>query len=329
MDSLFFLEGQLCAWVRTILTDSRGQLWFGTNHYGLMHYDGDTLRYYNEKSGLGSGRINCFTEDKKGNLWIGTYNGLSKYSIKENADSETAMFSNYKLNNTEYDNDIWDILIENDGTLWLATNAGIKLFDGKEFTDFPIPNIAVRDTNSMISYDRINCILKDKDGLFWFGRDGFGICQYDPRSQSFNHLTTENGLCDNNISDLMEDSHENIWIGTMFGGMSRFNKSDKSFTNFTKDGLTTGIETSALYEDKEKNIWYSAENDGIYRYDSYRIGKREHRFTKFDTSDGLESLGIITIKENNTGGYWLGGWGGLFRYDGEVFTKMTIDGPWR
>ncbi|MDX1479446.1 MAG: two-component regulator propeller domain-containing protein, partial [Saprospiraceae bacterium] len=71
-DSLFFLEGQLCAWVRNMFQDARGHLWFGTNHDGVMWYDADTLRYIDEDDGLGGGRLNGMVEDATGNVWFAT-----------------------------------------------------------------------------------------------------------------------------------------------------------------------------------------------------------------------------------------------------------------
>ncbi len=56
VDPLFFIDGQLCQHVRKIFQDRSGNLWFGTNVYGLMRFDGDTLVYFDEKDGLGLGR---------------------------------------------------------------------------------------------------------------------------------------------------------------------------------------------------------------------------------------------------------------------------------
>jgi len=79
VDPLFYIDGQLCQHVRKIYQDRSGNLWFGTNVYGLMRYNGDTLEYFGERDGLGRGRITGIVEDKYGNVWFGTYNGLTKF----------------------------------------------------------------------------------------------------------------------------------------------------------------------------------------------------------------------------------------------------------
>ena len=78
VDPLFYIDGQLCQHVRRIFQDRSGDLWFGTNVYGLMRYNGDTLEYFSENDGLGGGRITAIVEDKEGNVWFGTYGCLTK-----------------------------------------------------------------------------------------------------------------------------------------------------------------------------------------------------------------------------------------------------------
>jgi len=53
-----------------IIQDSRGFIWIGTA-YGLNRYDGTEIKTYTqEESGLCHNRIQTFTEDAAGNLWI-------------------------------------------------------------------------------------------------------------------------------------------------------------------------------------------------------------------------------------------------------------------
>lgn len=316
MDHLFFLEGQLCAWVRNIFQDTRGNLWFATNHYGVMRYDGDTLMYFTANEGLGYGRVTEIAEDKGGNIWFGTAEGLTKYDGKS--------FTNFPLKKGPFYNDIWSITIDYNGLFWIGTLDGVFQFDGEKFTPFPIPKAEVSDTSSILSYDRVVCIAIDKKGALWFGTDGFGICRYNPSAaqkgeMAFSHFTTKDGLCDNNILDIMEDAAGNIWIGTMFGGISRFDGT--AFTNFTKDGVISGEEAGGFFEDSGGNIWFAAENHGVYRYDG-------RAFTHFYEEAGLQTNGILSIFEDKESRFWLGGWGGLFRYDGASFIPVTKQGPW-
>ncbi len=309
-DQLFYIEGQLCQHLRTIFQDSKDQLWFGTNVYDLMLYNGDSLVYISEEDGLASGRITKILENKDGHIWISSYSGMSKFDGKS--------FTNFKENNKDFSNDIWDFFIDREGLFWLATTEGVRLFDGQEFKPFDIPKAIVKDSSSIYAYDRISSILQDKNGTIWFGTDGFGICRYN--GTNFDFITTENGLPSNCIGSLMEDSKGNIWIATMFGGISKYD--GKKFNNYTAMGMVQGAEVGALYEDHNGNIWFAAENHGVYSYD----GKS---FKNYGQEHGLNTNGILSIFRDRQDRFWFGGWGGLFRFDGQKFVSITRQGPWK
>lgn len=75
--------------VYSILNDSRGRLWFGTDR-GVYLWDREQFRHFTTKDGLAGDEANrdALIEDHAGNIWIGTNAGLSlfkdKYDIKTN-----------------------------------------------------------------------------------------------------------------------------------------------------------------------------------------------------------------------------------------------------
>ena len=116
----------------------------------------------------------------------------------------------------------------------------------------------------------------------------------------------------------MYDSKGNIWIGTFWGGVSKYD--GETFTNYTKDGIIGGVEISGFFEDKNGDIWFGAENNGVYQYD----GKN---FSHYYKKDGLDAI-VLSIYRDQENRFWFGGWGGLFRYNGESFAPVTKEGPW-
>lgn len=303
-DPLFFIEGQLCQHLRKIFQDSKGNIWFGTNVYGVMLYDGKTLQYFDEKDGFIGGRITAILEDKVGNIWFGTASGLSKYDGQS--------FSHFTMEKEVWNNEVWSVMIDKQDKIWVGTTESVYIFDGTNFQDFELPKPTIKTSNYIYSQDRIVSILEDENGHIWFGRSGYGICKYD--GQSFTHFTIKNGLADNVIYEMMFDKKGNLWIGTFFGGVSQYD--GETFTNFTKDGIVDGEEVSGFFEDANGDIWFAAENHGVYRY-------RNNEFTNYYKESNLPTNGILSIYKDIQNRFWFGGWGGLFRFENENFISIT------
>ena len=53
--------------------------WFGSNDRGVYRYDGKSLVNFTTKDGLVSNRIRGVQEDKAGNVYFTTYEGISKF----------------------------------------------------------------------------------------------------------------------------------------------------------------------------------------------------------------------------------------------------------
>jgi ligand-binding sensor domain-containing protein len=97
-------------------------------------------------------------------------------------------------------------------------------------------------------------------------------------------------------------------------------------THFTEAHGVEGTEAWDLYEDRSGNIWFPIENSGVYRYD----GKSFTRFHKnLVQIDGLTSNAIQCTYEGKEGRLWLGGYMGLFRFDGKSIMRVGKHGPWR
>jgi ligand-binding sensor domain-containing protein/signal transduction histidine kinase/DNA-binding response OmpR family regulator len=76
----YFINGDRTPDIRVIFTDSKGRVWIGQK--GLYFYNKAEGKFnlYTDKGGLSSEFIKGITEDKEGNLWISTSNGLTKFN---------------------------------------------------------------------------------------------------------------------------------------------------------------------------------------------------------------------------------------------------------
>jgi len=305
------LNGMVREFVRTMYQDTKGNYWFGTNGNGIIRYDGQTLETITIEGIHPYMRVIEIVEDKTGNVWFGTSDGLIKYDGKK-----FTTFS--KKEGLQGENEeIWGLTIDKSGLIWVGAIGGVSHFDGEKFMPFSLPDSMVENPKHMLSDKLVLKIIEDKSGTIWLVTDGNGIFKYN--KGEFTHLTNKNGLTDNNTADILEDKQGNIWIGTFFGGISKFDGT--TFTNFTKDGIIKGVETGGFYEDSKGNIWFTAENVGLYKYDGTN-------FTLYTTENGLTSNLVLSIFEDNKGQLWFGTWQGLCIYDGVKFMNASFKEPW-
>ncbi len=62
--------------VRTILEDSQGTLWIGSNDEGLQKINKEGKKLYTTQNGLPNNSIRALAEDRAGNIWVGTASGV-------------------------------------------------------------------------------------------------------------------------------------------------------------------------------------------------------------------------------------------------------------
>jgi signal transduction histidine kinase/ligand-binding sensor domain-containing protein/ActR/RegA family two-component response regulator/HPt (histidine-containing phosphotransfer) domain-containing protein len=150
---------------------NKDTLWIGTFGGGLNKFNkknGEFKHYKSDSSdqSLCSDSVLCINEDKLGNLWIGTMDGLSKF------DRDKKKFNSYFEKNGLPDDAINGILEGNDGFIWISTNNGISRFDpqSEEFINYYTDDgLQGREFNS-------GSFFKNKKGeMFFGGPDGLNV----------------------------------------------------------------------------------------------------------------------------------------------------------
>ena len=58
---------------------TNGDYWYGSDTDGAFYFDGKTIIHFSTKDGLSSNRTRGIQEDKQGNIYISTLEGINKF----------------------------------------------------------------------------------------------------------------------------------------------------------------------------------------------------------------------------------------------------------
>lgn len=163
------------SYIRFAYTDSKKNLWVGTPRgLNLLKYQSTQFQVFlksSHKDSLKSSQINCVKEDQQGNIWVGSLRGgLSLYHPKTNS------FTTYTKTNGLASDNIIDVLVDNEGVLWLSTDRGLTKFDLKKKT---FKNYNIADGLPANEFN-LNSAYKDKNGKLYFGSYN-GLVAFTPR----------------------------------------------------------------------------------------------------------------------------------------------------
>ncbi len=197
-------------YVYSVLGDSNGNLWFGTDD-GLWRADDTSTTDLYDFDCWECNWVNVLFEDSKGEVWAGTDGGLKKFNGNNYTlwDTSNGLKSNY----------VYSVYEDFEGNLWIGyfDSPYITKFDGSDFESYYLANDLAKEFIVPISQ-----ITQDRDGLFWIGlEDTGGLVQSD--LNFFRSFNTENSdLTGNSITDIIRDRDGNIWVSTYFNGVSKY-----------------------------------------------------------------------------------------------------------
>lgn len=156
-------NGETAPSVVSLYEDREKILWIGTYGAGLYFYREEVFYQINAGRSLVNNFVIVITEDKNGDIWVGTNDGLTRINKGAGAIEDLFAEENYK-NYSRSDglssDMIYDIYVDADNTLWIGTNGGgLNRFENGKFT--------VYNSASGLFSDVVYRILEDNSGSLW------------------------------------------------------------------------------------------------------------------------------------------------------------------
>lgn len=242
--------------------------------------------------GLPGMTITAIMQDKKGYIYIGTYDGLVRFDGVE--------FLTYNRSlNPKYDfTSVRSIFQDSKENLWVGHNdEGVSCIR-------PDGTIICFSTENGLPQNSVRAICEDHEHNIWLGTAS-GLCYLTPEygivvPQGLSELGQETIQ----VSKLYCDTAGRVWITTAIENdlFVWTNKKIERYTGITK---IKNPSVNEVRQDKSGAFWF-----GVAPHFAVRIKDTEE--TLFDIShDHMDGMVVNAIMQDNAGNYWFGADSGL------------------
>ncbi|WP_338764420.1 two-component regulator propeller domain-containing protein [Bernardetia sp. ABR2-2B] len=241
-----------------IYEDAENTLWLSTNKgvvkvvKNIENQPTDFVFYTSDikdTTSISSNTVHSMTEDSKGNLWIGTTNGLNKMN------KETETFEHWGERNELANYAIYGILADEEDNLWFSTNRGLfKFLNDKNSQDIP-------DDRRIIVYDTRDGLqsLEFNTGAFYKAADG---------EMFFGGIEGLNSFYPKNIKANTESRKVILTKLKVFGEAIKVNQEKEERVLLPK-ALNNLEKLKLTYEDKIITLEFVSPNFNKPEYDTY------------------------------------------------------------
>ena len=281
--------------VISLAESSNGKVWLGTRDLGLFSAAEGNIA--NIGKPLPDRKINCLLPMSADELWIGTDNGVVRWSGGE--------VSTAGLSASVTDVQVLTMIKDRDANVWLGTN--------KELIRVS-PQGAVAISKRESDAVPVTALFEDREGNIWTG-SSLGIERL--RESVFVTYSTTAGITAENNGPVYVDSESRVWFGPAAGGLYRL-----------KGGKVERVNSGGLRDDviysitgDKAGLWIGRQKGGLTRL-TYAGGS--YKTETYTEAHGLAQNSVYAINQNRDESVWAGTLsGGVSQFKGGKFTNYT------
>ncbi len=235
--------------------------------------------------------LRAIEKDNAGQIWVGHGNGVSL--VTDDQITAATIAHNNKAGAVR------TLLLDAGGQLWGGGEDGLFKINTitKTQTIVPLPVFKAEVTK----------LLTDTKGGLWVGSLRHGIMHL--QAGKWVKWSVEDGLLHPQITSFKLDRNGDVWSGMGFynkGGAVRFSPDQGGsaagwqISQSLSENDFAGAKVRAILNDSEGRLWFGHEYDGI----TVRKNGKVLRF--ISTDDGLPGSEVTVIRQDASGGIWLG-----------------------
>jgi ligand-binding sensor domain-containing protein/signal transduction histidine kinase len=314
-----------------LFQDRDGGLWIGDYGRGLLHLHDGRTDAFAPSDGLSGYTVASIFEDREGNVWVATGDGLDRFrdfavatiSAKQGLPGATA----------------WSVLAAMDGSLWLGSDDGLSRWKDGQITIYRKPGAEAQRVSGgrreiagsglpaavqSIGQDDGRIWVSTNRGISYFENGRFIPVSGVPGGQGYSltadsagdlwishdeglfHLRTAKaveqiswaalGRKEAALSVVPDPLQGGLWLGFHLGGVAYFKEGQVRRSYAAGDGLGAGS-VGGLHLDTDGTLWAATEG-GLSRV-------KEGRVATLTSKNRLPCNAVNWVEEDDEHSFWL------------------------
>jgi len=274
--------------------DGDGRMLLATSD-GLLIGSGKTWQKIDRSVGL-RGTVYSAFEDRQHSLWIGL---AGRGLVQWRGYREWESYSTY----SGLSNDVvYEILPRADGSLWVATEAG--LFRGQR-KQFGMTFKRVAGLGSLA----VHSVRQGPDGDIWVGTASRGAARIHAQSGKIEWFGAEHGLAGHEPYTLRFSRDHRLWAATEAGLFV----AAPPYEKFSRVSELPATGLWAVAEGSDGNLWAGGV-DGLFE-------RAAGHWKKLGRADGLSNQEVLSLGAGPNGAMWVG-----YRFGGGIDRVHPVQG---
>lgn len=258
------------------------------------------IRFWQTDQGLPNNTINAITQTREGYLWLGTDNGLVRFS--------GVHCQVFGLHDGLGSLQISALLEDRHGALWIGTAGGglSRMVNGT------IETFTIKDG---LLANSIQALLETTNGEVWVGSPS-GLSRW--RNEKFEPIASNLGSF--YVYDMAKDRQGDIWVATLHNGLLRF-RGEQVLTVPGPVG-TAEFNPRCVLVDIKDRVWVALREWGVQGA-KYIACYENGNWTRYGPKEGLPSIVLNRLAQSPDGTIWAGSMNdGLYYLQNDRFNAL-------
>jgi ligand-binding sensor domain-containing protein/two-component sensor histidine kinase len=279
----------------TLVRDSRGGVWIGTQDQGLVHIDEGRVDRFNRSDGLSGNFVSHIFEDREGTMWVSTLNGLDRFSARP-----VAVISSKQGLSTD---SVASVLADRTGRVWFGTAGGLNRWTNGRMTAYAYASLSNEDSIGSLFEDRSGRLWVSTPDDLWY-LDGDRVSKVAGVGPGYLHAITE-------------DRSGALWISDQDRGLIRVHDT-RPIERIPREALGGRRARTIVADPARDGVWIGFFEGGVAYVQDGRIREA------YAVTDGIGNGAVSSLQFSHDGSLWAATEGGLSRLAPGRLATLTV-----